>query len=359
MADAKQNKKPQTMADLLKSAKATFVSLKKGEEVEGRITKLIPSEILVDIGAKSEALVLEKDKKILRTILSTFSVGEKVKVVVLSPESEKGMPVVSLRKVFDQMVWERLESLQKNNQQVEAEVIDTTKGGFIILTKDEITGFLPNSQTLFLESGPSSIGQKIKVNVLELNRPLRKIIFSQKTSTNKKEFEEETKDIRPEQKIRSIISNITPFGMFLNIQRNDKNIEGFIHLSEISWEKLENVPKEYKVGDEIEAVAIGIDKKNLRINLSLKQLTPDPFEKELEKFEVDKKITAPIARVGQSGATVDLGEGIEGFIKREKIPPTVTYKEGVMVTTTVSEVDKKKHRVILVPVLKEKPIGYR
>ena len=94
-------------------------------------------------------------------------------------------------------------------------------------------------------------------------------------------------------------------------------------------------------------------------NLSIKQLTEDPFQQELDKFAPETKVTAKITKVSSSGILLDLGENIEGLIKKEKIPPTVSFNEGAEITATVLEVDKKRRRVILVPVLKEKPIGYR
>lgn len=347
------------MADLMKSVKTTFVSPKKGETLEGTITKLTSLEILVDIGAKTESVVLEKDKRILRNLLSALKVGDKVTVSVLNPESDLGNSVVSLRRFIGDRVWKKLEEIQNKKELVEVMVKEITKGGFIIAMQDETSGFLPNSQSQFLETGQNPIGKTLKVSVLELNRAMHKIIFSQKKSVTKEDFAKVIAHLKPEQKIDSIVNNITPFGIFTTIQDEENSVEGFIHLSEISWDKLSEVPQAYKAGEKIQTAVIGIDKKSQRVNLSIKRLTADPFQKELEKFVVDKKVTAKISKILTSGVLLDLGEGLEGMIKKEKIPPTVTYKEGMEITATVSSVDKERHRIILVPVLKEKPIGYR
>ncbi|MFH1186551.1 MAG: S1 RNA-binding domain-containing protein [Candidatus Levyibacteriota bacterium] len=353
----KKTSKATSMADLMKSVKVAFVSPKKGENLEGTITKLTSYEILIDIGAKTEALVLEKDKRLLKNILNSFKVGDRVTVSVLNPESEFGNPVVSLRRFINDKIWVKLAELQQQKKIIEGIITEATKGGFIVLA-DNISGFLPNSQASFLEAGQSPVGKKIKLNVIELNRDQHKIIFSQKANQSIN-FEKEIVGIKPEQKITSTISNIAPFGVFVSLQGKINPIEGLIHISEISWEKLTEIPKEYKAGDKIEAVVVGFDKKAARVNLSVKRLKSDPFEKELEKYEQEKKITASVSKVISAGVLFDLGNGIEGIVKKDKIPPKTVYNEGQTVSLIVLEVDKRKHRVTLVPVLMEKPIGYR
>lgn len=359
MTSLKQSK-PTTMADLLKAAETKFVKVSKGEVLDGVVTKLTSSEILVDIGAKTEAVVLEKDKKILRSLLSSLKIGDKVNVYVLNAESDMGNPVVSLRHFNDNRVWERLEDLQKKKEQLDALVDDSTKGGYLVSTQDGISGFLPNSQAVFLENAGNLVGKTIKVSVIELNRASKKVIFSQKAGAGSEDFEKAVKSLTRGEKISTTISNIAPFGIFTLIKTKDNLVvEGFIHISEVSWEKIATVPDTFKQGDELEVQIVNFDKDSQRVNLSLKQLSKDPFEEKLKSYAVDQKVTGTVTKVLSSGVLVNLSEGIEGFIKKDKIPPTIKLNEGLSVNATVSEVDTKKHRVILVPVLTEKPIGYR
>lgn len=359
MTSAKQSKST-TMADLLKAAETKFVRVSKGEVLDGVITKLTSSEILVDIGAKTEGLVLEKDKKILKSLLSSLKVGDRVSVYVLNPESDMGNPVVSLRRFNDDRVWKRLEALQKEKEQLDGFVDESTKGGFLVSTQDGISGFLPNSQAVFLENAGNLVGKTIKVSVIELNRSSKKIIFSQKAGAGSEDFEKAVKTLTRGEKVSTTISNIAPFGIFTLIKTKDNlAVEGFVHISEVSWEKIATIPDTFKQGDIIEAQILNFDKDSQRVNLSLKQLSKDPFEEKLKSYMPDQKVTGIVSKVLSSGVLVNLSEGIEGFIKKEKIPPTVKLNEGSSVNATVSEVDTKKHRVILVPVLMEKPIGYR
>lgn len=349
------------MADLMKSAKPLFVHLKKGENLEGTITKLTPSEILVDVGAKTEAQVLEKDKNNMRTLLSLLKVGDKVVVSVLNPESDFGNPVVSLRRFLDQRLWDKVEKLSKDKKPQDITVNEETRGGFIVATLDNVRGFLPNSHAI----NNLKVGQKTNAILLEFDKLQHKIIFSQKKIVGSDEFDKAAKTIKIGQKITSDISSIAPFGIFVNVStENDPSIgqgfiEGFIHVSEISWEKLETVPQNYKVGDKVEGVVLGFDKKSSRVNLSIKRLTEDPFKEKLKEYTPDKKVKGIVSKITSSGVSVELEDGIEGFIKKEKIPVDSSFEEGKEISATVVSVDDKNHRVMLTPYLTKKTIGYR
>jgi small subunit ribosomal protein S1 len=360
MSSTTKSSKPQTMAELLTAHKTNFVNVSKGQVVEGIITKLTSGEILVDIGAKTEAVVMEKDKRILRSLLSSLKIGDKVTVSVLNPESDYGNPVVSLRRFNDDRVWIKLEEFKKDKTQLDVTVGELTKGGFLVSTKDGISGFMPNSQTTFMQNAGDLVGKEIKVTVIELNRPLRKVIFSQKATVAGEDFEKATKSIKVGQEVEATISNVAPFGIFLLIELSDKSVvEGFVHISEIAWEKLATIPETFKAGDKIKAKLIGFDRESRRINLSIKALTADPFAEKLKSYTADQRVSGTVSKVLTSGVLVNLEKGIEGFIKKEKIPVTISYSEGSPVNATVVEVDARRHRVILVPVLTEKPMGYR
>jgi len=349
-----------TMVELLQKAKSKFVTLKKGDIIKGKITKLTSSQILIDINAKTEAVVLEKDKKILNKILSSLSAGDEVSVTVLNPESDLGFPVVSLRKSINDMVWEKLLTLKKNQEVLEATVDSPTRGGYLLTTLDGVSGFLPNSHTSILEKPQNLIGKTIKVIALDINRLLNKIIFSQRQALGLGDFDKLISGFKIGQKIDANISNLAPFGVFIAIPVKEMGyVEGFIHISDLSWEPTSNIYEKFGLGQKITAVITGFDRESRRINLSIKKLTSDPLEKRLKEFPVDKKIKAKVLKVISSGVLFDLGEGIVGIIKKDKIPPSISYTEGLEIQATVSSIDKKRHRVELVPVLLEKPIGYR
>ena len=350
-----------SMAELMQRVQSTasLVTPKKGEIIQGVITQLRP-EVLVDINAKTEAVVLEKDRSLLHKIWSTFKVGDKVSVQILNPESDLGHPVVSLRRTMEALTWGKLSDLKKNQEVLEGTVDSETKGGFLITTKSGISGFLPHSHTSSLQNPKDLIGKTIKVVVLEQNQSLGKILFSQKQVMTLSDFSKLTKNFAPGQKVDATVVSITPFGMFLSVRLEDGNsMEGFIHISEVAWGEVPQVLGTFEIGDSVEAQVLGFDQESRRVNLSIKRLTVDPIEKRLDEFAVDKKLKAKVVRNIASGVLLDLGEGISGIIKKEKVPPEMTFTEGAAVEVLVSEIDKKRHRVVVVPVLREKPIGYR
>src|SRR5258708_4417256 len=128
------DKSSSPMGQLLAKHQNQFVALRKGESVNGKITKLTRSEIVVDTGAKTEALVLEKDKRILHTILELFKLGDTVEVNVLNPESDTGAPVVSLRRYLGKIAWKKLEELVQNKKQIEVTISEAGKAGFVVAT---------------------------------------------------------------------------------------------------------------------------------------------------------------------------------------------------------------------------------
>lgn len=351
--------KATSMAELMKKVQSSAPSVKKGDLIPGVITKLNSHEILVDINAKAEALVLEKEKRILNSILSTLKVGDSVTVQILNPESDMGYPVVSLRRFLDDIVWKKLEQLKEKKEIIDVTIDELTKGGFLVSSRDGISGFLPNSHISFKGEPAALIGTKVKVVVFELDKTNHRVVLSQKHTVSSADFEKEVESIKSGAKINVTITNIVPFGLFVSLPLTaDKTAEGFIHISEVSWENVADLNALYKAGQELEAVVTGIDKESRRVNLSVKRLEEDPFEKLTADYPVDKKVKGTVNSLIPAGVLVDL-ENAVGMIKKDKVPPTVNYKIGDSVEATVAGVDKRSRRILLVPVLVAKPIGYR
>ncbi len=348
-----------TMAELMMSAstQSQIVSLHKGQLVEGVVTKLTPSEIFVDVKAKTHAMVLEKDRRIFRALMAHLKVGDTVTVSVLSPESEFGYPVVSLRRFLDDLQWKSLQQHKDDKTKLSATINSRTTGGYLVTTEDGISGFLPNSQSTFSESDPT--GKKTDLYILELQKDTKKVIFSQKPVMDKDEFEKAISSFKIGQTISATISSVTSFGVFVMISAGDITLDGLIHISELSWDRAEDAISKFTSGQSVQAQIIGFDKDAKRIDLSVKRLTQDPFKEIMKQYVVDQKVTGTVLKILSNGLVIELEKGVEGFIRKEKIPPTVSYKEGEEIQAVVAEVDSKKHRVVLVPILKEKPIGYR
>lgn len=351
------------MAKLLASYKSPFKSLTRGEQVEGKVTKVTRQEMLVDVNAKSEALVIEKDRRIHSILMNMLKPGDMVMAIVINPESEAGIPLVSLRKFVEAKAWDILANLQKDHKTLEVTVTDLTKGGYVVSADAGLTGFLPNSH--MSGGGQVQVGQRLTVSVLELQRDENKIIFTQKTTLAKEDFDRLIKAFPIGYKMSATIASIAPFGIFLSIpskdEKNNKtiNLDGLVHISEVAWEKTADISEKYAVGDTIDVVVLGYDKDAGRVDFSIKRLTEDPFEKVAKEFPVDKKVSAPVLKIISGAVHLDLGNGVEGIIPKEKVPPTTTYEVGQQVNVTVSDIDSKRHKIFVLPVLLEKPLGYR
>ena len=347
------------MAELMaRQSSKPVVSLKKGDLVKGHISRMDKRDILVDIQAKGQAIVLEHDPHMLHNIKAFLKVGQEVEVSVISPESESGQPVVSLRRFIHNLIWSRLEELKKSQEKVEVTIHEVTKGGFVVSTKDGLNGFLPNSHTNTAQ-GPLSVGKTINVSIADLNREDNKIIFSQKTTMSLDEFNALISEFKNGTKVKGEIASVTNFGYFVLLHKGDKTIDALIHISEVSWERSDDALSLYKPGDEVEAVVIGTDRDARRIDLSLKRLTSDPFEKMKEQFPLEKQVSGTVTKTEDGNVFLSLADGVEGLIKKEKVPPTTTYEVGQTVTATVTAHDQRRRRIELTPVLKEKPLMYR
>lgn len=353
------------MAKLLAKKDATVQSFKKGDIVKGIVTKLTKQEILVDLNGKADALVLERDKRILHTLLTTLKVGDEVSVSILSPESDNGHPVVSLRRFVDDKVWDKLAKVQADRKMLDVQITDVTKGGYVVSTEGGVSGFLPQSHVMHSQNQDVKEGSTIQVYVQDLKRTEGKIIFSQKQSLTPEEFKSVMATYKKEQKVTTSVENITPFGLFVSLpftkkgEKGELSVDGLIHISEVSWEKVESIASDFSVGDTIEAVVIGFDTDSKRVDLSLKRMSDDPFTEVLKKYPLDTKVEGTVLKTVDGNVQVEFGDGVEGVVRKEKVPANKTYNTGDKVNLVVSHIDERRRKIELTPVLLEKPLMYR
>lgn len=359
-----------SMAELMAQHASAFVVLKKGEKIEATVSKITSSEMFVLVNDKTEALVLEKDRGLFKQLVHLLSIGDKVEVSVLSPENDLGQPVVSLRHFMENKTWKELENLQNSQEKVSVTITDATKGGYLVESTNGISGFLPNSHVNVGEDAAKLVGRTIQASIVDLNKEQKKVIFSQKGIVSTDEFKKLTAHLKAGTKVKGIISGITTFGLFVSLAASEAvgkesatYIDGLVHISEVSWEKVEDLGELFRIGQEVDAVVVGTDADAKRIDLSFKRLSTDPFGEIAEAYPVDKKVSGEVTKVEEAGVTVDLGKvgdtAVEGFIKREKISPNTKYEVGQKINVTVSQIDSRKRKILLTPVLLEKPLMYR
>ncbi len=366
------------MADLLSSSFGKIPSLRRGQEVSGKIVGITNSEALVDIGAKSEGIISGREFTSGREMLSKMAVGDTIEAAVMYPENDAGQVVLSLRKLSGEKRWQELEEKKADNEEVEVVGVEANRGG-LICDFVGLRGFLPSSQ---LSKVPAKledlIGKSMQVHVIEVDRATNRLIFSQKMP-GKKDLGELLKilaKVKIGDKYEGVVTAILPFGVFVEIDLNESKskvkveseenktpapskLEGLVHISEISWEKVEDPAKFFKVGDLVEVLVIAKDSTTGRLNLSQKQLTQDPFAKAMEKYTKDMKVSGVVAKVTPYGVFVELEDNIEGLIHISKIPPNVSMNEGDKIECEIDSVDVVTRKIALVPIVTEKPVLYR
>jgi small subunit ribosomal protein S1 len=363
-----------TMAELMAKQGQGVQVLQKGATVEGTIKKLTAQEILMDIGGKGDALVIEYDKQNLENLLSTLHVGDKVSASVISPESEEGFPVLSLRRMLSDAIFNQFEKLAASDEPFEITITESSRGGYMGTTEQGVKGFLPTSQVTDEDPSTGSgqgnlMGKKIMVKIIEADRAKKRVVFSQKALSFLTNADEIKKLFKNGDKVKADVANVTPYGLFV-VMTADKaasakgsgeprKVEGFVHISEVSYDRVENLSSLFKSGDKIEAEVVEIDTSNKRVNLSIKRGAKDTFADVETKYKVEDKVKGEITDVRSRGVTVKLGEGVNGFIPADKIGSGTTYGKGQNVDATVVEFDKKRRMVVLSPILKAVPIGYR
>jgi len=358
MSDASSPKgKATSMAELMSRQSSQFQSLKRGDNVKGIVKKLTPKEILLDIGYKSDALVIEYDKQNMENLMGLLKVGDTVTASVISPESEEGFPVLSLRRMLEEKVYGALEGVFKADATLKAYVLEVTRGGYFIETKEGIKGFLPNSQLL---DARLMQGDSVDVKVIEFDREKKRVIVSQKATHYLMNIAEIEKEVKRDTVVKALVTLVTPYGIYLEVSpRTGVLIEGFIHISEVSHQRVEGLEGKFKIGETLETQIIGVDVENKRVNLSLKRLEKDNFEDVKKKYKKEETLTATVVDVKSKGITLQVEAGVNAFISSSKIPTDKEYKKDDKVEVEVTDFDDKKRLILVSPVLKTKVIGYR
>lgn len=363
-----------SFADLFEASQNKVKALRRNQEVTGTVVAISPSEILIDVGAKSEGIITGRELHAVSDLVAAISVGDRVDATVIFPENDAGQVVLSLRKLSGEKRWTELEEKKDNEEDIDVTALEVNRGG-VICDYLGIRGFLPASQ---LATTPSKltdlIGKNLSARVIEVDRVGNRLILSQKTP-DKKDLTRILallSRVKIGEKLSGMITAVLPFGVFVEVTSEDLRIEeklgeeektvkleGLVHISELSWEKIDDPAREFNVGDDVEVVVIAKDETTGRLNLSIKQLLEDPFEEATSKFGKDEIVKGSVVRMTPYGAVVALEDGLEGLVHISKIPPELNLEVGREVSCTVDSVDLKSHRISLVPVAKAKPILYR
>ena len=360
------------MDKLMEGASAFPGALKKGQKVEGVVSSIGKKMVLVDIGAKTEGVVTGEDLVEAYDVLADLKVGDRTEAYVKFPENDQGQIILSLKQAADENRWSRFKKLMEEEKEVEVTGVEVNKGGMVVKV-GEIRGFVPTSQfgEKFLGNMEELLNKTFKVRVIEVDKDQNRLIFSEKMVSDSESLAkkgEALELVTVGDKLEGTVSGIMPFGVFVtvNVPMKDKEkegemarVEGLIHISEISWEKVEDPNEMFKVGKDVKVQVIGIDKGAGKLNLSIKQMTDDPW-KEIEKnYAVGTKHTGKVVRIAPYGIFVNFEKGVDGLIHISKKPADKEFAMGDKVEAFVEMIDVKARRMSLGVVLTEVPVAYK
>jgi small subunit ribosomal protein S1 len=334
-----------TMDDLL--AEESVKQLTQGEVVDGHVLTVHKHELLVDLGPLGVGLVPRREIGFNRNL----GVGDDVTASVVETEMDNGYALLSLRKAAKDRGWDEVARIVDDGETIEVTAYDANRGGLLI-ELEGVRGFLPVSQ-LSAEHYPrvgnadkdeilqrlnALVGKTIKVRVLDADRKANKLIFSEK---------EAIKEGLAGDSVKGVITGVVDFGAFVNVE----GIEGLIHISEISWERVNNPSDFVKVGDVVEAKIIAIDKE--RLSLSLKQLQEDPWLSEVDAFKKGEQVEGTVTRITPFGAFVQLSPSVEALVhvselgEGDEADPEKVFKLNERKSFRVLDIDRDNRKISL------------
>ena len=318
---------PDLMEELL-SSNPPKKPLRRGEIIDGKIMEINDEGLLLNIGHKSEGIVPTREMRSFTKVdFDTLEEGSEVVALVINPEDDDGATILSVDKARGERGWRVLEKAKEDDKAVDGVILGSNRGGAVVQAED-VQGFIPLSQLvgpareLFVPKKENAkdgfIGMKITFKIFELNRRRNRAIFSEKAVLQQERAQKKQELIETLQVgniLKGRIVGVSTFGAFVDIGGAD----GLIHISELSWDPVSSPADIVTVGTEMDVYVVKIDKENLKIALSLKRLTPEPWEIIKDELVVGRKIVAKVTKITTFGAFVRTEQGVEGLVHVSEI----------------------------------------
>jgi small subunit ribosomal protein S1 len=347
------NKSTITMDELL--ASSDVKQLEAGDVVEGTIASVRKHQVWIDLGPRGVGVVMRREVGHGQQLEE----GQPVTVSVIDPEMDEGYALLSMRRAAKDRGWDELQRIFEAGEIIEVSPYDANRGGLLV-ELEGIRGFLPVSQLAaghyprvsgadkdeILQKLNALTGKPIRVRILDVSRKDNKLIFSEKEAV-KDDMQARFAELKVGDVVEGIVTGVIDFGAFVNVD----GIEGLIHISEISWERVEN-PRDYvKVGETVKAKIIAIDKD--RLSLSLKQMQEDPWLKEVKAFKKGDNVEGKITRITPFGAFVQLSSSVEALVHvsemgdDDNIDPEKIFQLNEKKEFKVLEIDTEARKISL------------
>jgi len=340
-----------------------------GDIVAGAVTAVTKNRIWVDID-DGRFVGIISNKELAEEGISTpdYQVGDRVTAAVLMPENEDGFMILSLRDALENQGWEALEERKARDEVFNVKVVEANRGGLIV-EADGLRGFLPVSQLApehyprvgndkdeILSRLSKFENQNLQVKVLDLDKGTSKLIFSEKIA-RKDEFEELVSDIKVGDVLEGAVSGVVDFGIFVSLGK----LEGLVHISEISWGKVDHPSNFAKVGDKVKVQVIAVDAD--KISLSMKRLEADPWLDVIKGFRVGQAVEGTVTQIMPFGVFVEVKGGVDGLVHISElshehvVDPSAVVKAGDKMKFKVIDLGPESHRLGLSLKAMQKPVA--
>lgn len=342
-----------TMDDLLGEVQQKQLAV--GEVIEATILSVAKHEIWLDLGINGVGMVPRREIGYGQKL----EVGDQVVASVVDPEVEDGQALLSLRKAAKDRGWDEVKALFDKGETIEITPYDANRGGLLV-ELEGVRGFLPVSQ-LSAEHYPrvgssdkdeilqrlnGLTNQVLKVRILDADRKTNKLIFSEKEAV-REDMQARFEKLKIGDAVSGVVTGVVDFGAFVNVD----GIEGLIHISEISWERVENPSDYVKVGDQVEAKIIAIDKD--RLSLSMKQTQDDPWAKEADSFKKGEVVEGTVTRITPFGAFIQLSPAVEALVHVSELgegqgaDPEKLFKLNEKKSFKILDIDRENRKISL------------
>src|SRR3989344_377731 len=344
---------PKTMDALVELLGDKLVPFSDGEVTDVTVVSTTKDHILVDVAGLATGIIPEKE---LSADAARFKVGDVIRAYVLSTENDHGYVILSLKKAEKEKLWGMLERRNSDGGAISVKVVQANKGGLVAQYGD-MQGFIPVSQ-LSAKHYPrvngdrnqiqtklaELIGQTVEVKIISYDKPTSKIVFSEK-AVGDADLEEKAQSFEVGQQVSGKITGIVDFGLFVDIG----GLEAVVHISQVSWQRINNLRDHFKVGDEVQAEVVSVD--GGRVSLSMKKLQPDLWQSEIKTLTVGDKLDGQITRVTPYGAFVRLSDNLEGLFHVSQMPegekPDSVVKDGQTYPFEVISIEPELRKISL------------
>nr|WP_282550577.1 bifunctional 4-hydroxy-3-methylbut-2-enyl diphosphate reductase/30S ribosomal protein S1 [Halonatronomonas betaini] len=292
-----------------------IANLEKGQTVEGTVVEINDQGVYVDVNYKTDGFIplRELSNSDVSDPHDEVSLDEEIKVVILTLEDDEGNMILSKKRADQEVAWDEIEKIHENDEVIEAEVKKEVKGGLV--ADVGLRGFIPASHVSigYVEDLSDFVGQTLRLKVIEVDRNNNNVVLSAKKVMEEERAEakvETLENLEKGQELTGTVTKLVDFGAFVDIG----GIEGLLHISEMSWGRIDHPSSVLEEGQEVKVKVLEVDRENERISLGYKQLLPDPWEEFARKHYEGEVIEGKVTKIVDFGAFMEVEEGIEGLI---------------------------------------------